>query len=150
MIRQYLQVATPPLVFHQKECHGSTNTSIFNRKLCELEQLECLCSEDTPRRLMITHYRVIWDPKSKEDKVKVTNLKNLPKFLILTQTLHAKHRRTRWNQYTPPFNFVDSGVIMSAQHRKCPGWTSLVFCAGNYLISPVWREGGCLYCTQGQ
>ena len=29
------------------------------------------------------HYWVISDPKSKEDEVKVTNLKNLPKYLIL-------------------------------------------------------------------
>ena len=27
--------------------------AIINEK--DLEQLECLCSEDTPRRLMITH-----------------------------------------------------------------------------------------------
>ena len=36
-----------------------------------------------PRRFMITHtsdYWVILDPKSKDDKVKVTNLKILPKF----------------------------------------------------------------------
>ena len=31
------------------------------------------------------------DPKSKEDKVKVTNLKNSPKFQILKQALHATH-----------------------------------------------------------
>ena len=31
-----------------------------------------------------SYYRVILDPKSKEDKVKVTNLKNLPKFQIST------------------------------------------------------------------
>ena len=39
------------------------------------------------------YYWVILDPKSKEDKVKVTNLKNLPKFQnwILKQTLHATH-----------------------------------------------------------
>ena len=38
------------------------------------------------------YYWVILDPKSKEGKVKITNLKNLPKlqiFLILKQTLHA-------------------------------------------------------------
>ena len=37
---------------------------------------------------------VILDPKSKEDKVKVTNLKNLPKFqfdLILKHTLQETH-----------------------------------------------------------
>ena len=37
------------------------------------------------------YYWVILDPKSKEDKVKVTNLKNLPKFQILIQMLHATH-----------------------------------------------------------
>ena len=44
----------------------------------QLEQLECLRSEDTPWRLMITHtIESYWIPsKSKEDKVKVTNLKN--------------------------------------------------------------------------
>ena len=51
----------------------------------KLEQLERLRSEDTPRRLMITHsiesyYIYILDPKSKKEKVKVKNLKNLPKF----------------------------------------------------------------------
>ena len=50
----------------------------------KLEQLERLHSVDTSRHLMITHtiYWVILDPKSKEDKVKVTNLKNSPKFQI--------------------------------------------------------------------
>ena len=42
----------------------------------QLEQLECLHSEDTPS----PPNDYILDPKSKEDKVKVTNLKNSPKF----------------------------------------------------------------------
>ena len=40
------------------------------------------------------YYWVILDPKSKEDKVKVTNLKNSPKFhffLILKHALHTTH-----------------------------------------------------------
>ena len=49
----------------------------------KLEQLERLRSEDTP---LPPHdypfHWVILDPKSKEDKVKVTNLKNSPKFQI--------------------------------------------------------------------
>ena len=73
----------------------------------KLEQLECLCSEDT----MITHdYPYYWavhigshahtteqfilDPKSKQDNMKVTNLKNLPKlqiFLILNKTLQVTY-----------------------------------------------------------
>ena len=58
----------------------------------KLEQLERLRSEDTPHRLMITHtIESYWDPKSKEDKVEVTNLKNSPKFQILKQALHATH-----------------------------------------------------------
>ena len=50
----------------------------------ELEQLEYLRSEDTPCHPMITHTidQFILDPKSKQDKVKVTNLKNLPKLNI--------------------------------------------------------------------
>ena len=41
---------------------------------------------------MITHsIESYLYPKSNEDKVKVTNLKNLPKFQILKQTLHATH-----------------------------------------------------------
>ena len=47
----------------------------------ELEQLERLRSEDTPRRPIITHTidQFILDTKSKQHKVKVTSLKNLPK-----------------------------------------------------------------------
>ena len=48
-----------------------------------LERLERLCSEDTPPPPHdYPFYWVILDPKSKEDKVKVTNLKILPKFYI--------------------------------------------------------------------
>ena len=88
------------------------------------------------------------DPKSKEDKVKFTNYKNLPKFQIFEfwHKLYTRHtiwtclirctnmkwirqillkiqsghgsvhtrtdRQTRWNQYTPPFKFVEVGGIM--------------------------------------
>ena len=52
----------------------------------KLEQLERLRSEDTPPPPPPPHdypyYWVILDPKSEEDKVKVTNLKNSPKFQI--------------------------------------------------------------------
>ena len=70
------------------------------------------------------HHWVILDPKSKKDKVKVTNFKKLPKFhytwhtwsclikcanmkwirwvLLKIQSGHdSVHRRTRWYQYTP-------------------------------------------------
>ena len=41
----------------------------------QLEQLERLRSEDIPRRPMITHTidQLILDPKSKQDKFKITN-----------------------------------------------------------------------------
>ena len=45
--------------------------------------LERLRSEDIPAASwlpILSDYWVILDPKSKDDKVKVTNLKNLPKF----------------------------------------------------------------------
>ena len=68
----------------------------------QLEQLERLRSEDTPRHLMITHtidphYWVILDPKSKEDKVKVANLKNVSKLQIFEfwNKLHTRH--TFWS-----------------------------------------------------
>ena len=91
---------------------------------------------------------VILDPKSKEDKVKVTNFTNVPKIQIFKfrNKLYTWHtfwsglircanmkwiqwvllkiqswqnsvhrrtegqtdRRTRWNQYTPLFNFVEA------------------------------------------
>ena len=52
-------------------------------KQVELEQLERLCSDDTPPPHDCPYYWVILDPKSKEDKVKVTNLKNSPKISIV-------------------------------------------------------------------
>ena len=54
------------------------------KKFNKLEQLECLPSEYTRHRPMITHTidQFISDLKSKQDKVKVTNLKNLPRLQI--------------------------------------------------------------------
>ena len=63
----------------------------------ELEQLECLCSEDTPPPHDYTYYWVILDLKSKENKVKVTNLKNLPKFQICHFSNKLYTRHTFWN-----------------------------------------------------
>ena len=58
----------------------------------KLEQLERLRSEDTPPPPHdYPYYWVILNPKSEEDKVKVTKLKNSPKFQIFKQTLHATH-----------------------------------------------------------
>ena len=56
--------------------------------LKELEQLECLRSEDTPAAYDYPYYWVLLDPKSKENKIKVINWRNLR---ILQQTLHATH-----------------------------------------------------------
>ena len=50
--------------------------------LGELEQLECLHSEDTPRRLMITHsIDSLWIPSQKKTKSKL-QIKVFAKFLI--------------------------------------------------------------------
>ena len=57
-----------------------------------LEQLERLRSDDTPATswlpILLSH---IGSQVKKKDNVKVTNLKNSPKFQILKQTLHATH-----------------------------------------------------------
>ena len=60
----------------------------------KLEQLERLRSEDIPPPHDYPYYWAILDPKSKEDKVKVTNLKNLQTFRILKHTLHTTHLLT--------------------------------------------------------
>ena len=63
-----------------------------NHEALQQNELERLRSEDTPPPPH--YYPCYWvklDPKSKEDKVKVTNLKNSPKFKILKQALHATH-----------------------------------------------------------
>ena len=55
----------------------------YFESIFKLEQLECLRSEDIPPPPHdYPYYWVILDLKSKEDKVKVTNLKNFPKFKI--------------------------------------------------------------------
>ena len=58
----------------------------------KLERLECLRSEDTPRRLMITHsIESYWIPSQKKTKSKLQILRICQKFLILKQTLHGTH-----------------------------------------------------------
>ena len=61
-------------------------------------KLECLQSEGyrTPPHDYL-YYWVILDPKSKEDKVKVTNLNNLPKFQIFEFWNKCDARHTFWN-----------------------------------------------------
>ena len=48
----------------------------------QLQQQECLFWGYPPLPHDYPYYWVILDAKSKEDKVKLTNLKNLPKFHI--------------------------------------------------------------------
>ena len=44
----------------------------MEKRQTELEQLECLRSEDTPRRLMITHtVKSYWIPSQQKTKSKV-------------------------------------------------------------------------------
>ena len=103
----------------------------------QLEQLERLRSEDTPRRLMIYHW-IILDPKSKEDKVKVTNFQKIAKIanmwcanmkwirwvLLKIQSRHnSVHRRTDGQGDTsiPPFQLRWSGGYNELTHL--PHWT---------------------------
>ena len=111
----------------------SRETLKFDRWPWKLEQLERLRSEDTPRRLMITHtIESYWIPSQKKTKSKLQ---------IEKRTLHATHllklldkmcnyeidpsivedtertrfcpqtdRRTRWYQYTPLSTSLKRGV----------------------------------------
>ena len=100
------------------QCHTSL------RCQQKLEQLEHLRSEDTPPPPPPPHdypyYWLILDPKSKEDKVKVKNLKNLPKFQILKQTLHMAHLLQLLDKMCKyqmgPTNIVED----TEQTRFCP------------------------------
>ena len=96
------------------------------------------------------YHWVILDPKSKEDKVKVTNLKNSPKFLLklldkmckyemdpmsivedtertrfCPQTDRRTDRRTRWYQYTPLSTSLKRGFnygLMPSSHWLNQSW----------------------------
>ena len=70
------------------------------------------------------YHWVILDPKSKVDKVKVTNLKNSPKFQIVKFWNKHCTRHTFWSclisKYTsiPPFNFVEAGGITRSHNMQ--------------------------------
>ena len=72
--------------------HGMDYQIYQNTKILakyKLEQLECLCSEDTLRRLMITHtIESYWIP-SQSNKFK--EFDKITNFWILKQTLHTVH-----------------------------------------------------------
>ena len=100
-------------------------------KQSKLQRLERLRSEDTPRRLMITHSIESHSIKSKEAKVQVTNLKNSPKFQIFE--LWNKHytRHTFWSCLIRCANMkwirqillkIQSGH--DSVHRRTDGWTN--------------------------
>ena len=72
------------------------------------------------------YHWVILDPKSKEDRVKVTNLKNSPKFQIFKQPLHATHHLKLLDKMCKyemdPMSIVED----TERTRFCPqtdGWT---------------------------
>ena len=71
----------PPVTggFRSQRASNTENVSIWYQN--QLEQLEHPRCEDTPTASWLPIF--ILDPKSKQDEVKVTNLKNLPKFQIL-------------------------------------------------------------------
>ena len=78
-----------------KNSHGNNNSSIHETAM----KLERLHSEDTPPPPPndYPYHWVILDPKSKEDKVKVTNLKNSSKFQIFEFWNGHYTRHTFWS-----------------------------------------------------
>ena len=92
----------------------------------KLEQLERLRSEDTPRRLMVTHtIESYWIPSQKKTKSKLQikkirqNMKWIRWVLLKIHSGHdSVHRRTDGQTdkvipVYPPFNFVEAGGIMT-------------------------------------
>ena len=77
-----------------------------------------------PHRPMISHTtdQSIFDPKSKQDKVKVTNLKNLPKsktFWKKKKTLHTTQLKLLYNMYKHEMDPVS--ILEDAERtRFCP------------------------------
>ena len=97
------------------------------------------------------YYWVILDPKSKYDKVKVTKLKNPPKFSnfwILKQILHATHLLKLLDEMCKyemdPMRIVedkdqtwffpqtdrptDGHKLEGSSGQKCPSWTAMDSC----------------------
>ena len=109
------------------------------------------------------YYWVILDPKSKEDKVKVTNLKNVPKLHCLIRCANMKwirrvllkiqsrhdsvHRRTdrqmdKVKPVYPPFNFIEAGGINMHQRlysQKTPHTLPSRASYGMYFVR-IWEK----------
>ena len=84
-------------------CCWNHDSGQVDSKPIQSRTTRSLRSEDTPPPPNDYPYHwVILDPKSKEDKVKVTNLKNLPKF-----------QTDKVIPVYPPFNFVEAGGIIN-------------------------------------
>ena len=106
---------------------------VEEEKLEQLERLrsERLRSEDTPLPPHdYPYYWVILDPKSKEDTVKVTNLKNLPKFQIVEFLNKHYTQHTFWSCLIRCANMKwIRWVLLKIQsghdsvHRRTDGWT---------------------------
>ena len=70
-----MDLATSPATFFQ-HCSKFLNSIFLPRDCYKLEHLECLRSEDTPRRLIITHtIESYWIPSQKMTKWKLQIVK---------------------------------------------------------------------------
>ena len=67
------------------------------------------------------YHRVILDPKSKDDQVKVTNLKNSPKFQILKQPLHTTHLLKLLDKMMCKYDMDPMSIVADTEWtRFCP------------------------------
>ena len=110
----------------------------------KLEQVERLRSEDIPPPHDYPYYWAILDPKSREDKVKVTYFKNLQTFRILKHTLHTTHLLTLLEKMCKYEMYPMSIVEDKERTRFCPQTDRRTDEQGETSILPFqlrWSEG---------
>ena len=129
-----------PIFELKRNSHGEKITGSS-----ELEQLERLRSDDTPRRLMITHtIESYWIPSQKRQsqRYKFKEFAKISHFLKLldnmckyemdqtsivedterTRFCPQTDRRTRWNQYTPASTSLKRGGGGYDNTNEIPHW----------------------------
>ena len=96
-------------------------------KKFKLEQLECLRSEDTPRRLMITHtIESYWIPSQKKTKSKSQILKKSLKFLIFNAAHLLKLLDKMCKYEMDPMSILEDTEqtqFCPQMDRRTDGWT---------------------------
>ena len=121
--RQCMNHAT----FFKSFCALSKMLSVKYWTTTKLQQQERLRCEDTPPLHDYPYYWFILDPKSKQDKVKVTNLKNLPKLLLdkmckYEMDLASIVEDTGRSRFCPQVTILSMGVQTDGRTDRRTRW----------------------------